>query len=107
MAGKRQVLYNTLVQAAVMSDGDMIDRRDIDEALAEVPGRSPKDLLELPLGGDFSLDRHLAEIQRHYLSRALAEAEGVQRRAAELLGYRNYQTLAAQLERFGIKKEKR
>lgn len=105
--GNVRQLYNTLVQAAVMSDGDMIDRRDIDEALAEVPGRSPKDLLELPLGGEFSLDQHLAEIQRHYLNRALVEAEGVQRRAAELLGYRNYQTLAAQLERFGIKKEKR
>jgi DNA-binding protein Fis len=35
----------------------------------------------------------------------MEEADGVQRRAAELLGFRNYQTMAAQLERFGIKKE--
>ncbi len=34
--------------------------------------------------------------------RALEEAGGVERRAAELLGYRHYQTLAAQLERLGL-----
>jgi DNA-binding NtrC family response regulator len=105
--GNVRQLYNTLVQAAVMTDGDVIDRRDLDDAVAEVPGQPPADLLQLPLGGRFSLDRHLEEIQRHYLRRALAEANGVQRRAAELLGYRNYQTLAAQLERLGIKKEDR
>ncbi|AMV26466.1 Transcriptional regulatory protein ZraR [Gemmata sp. SH-PL17] len=103
--GNVRQLYNTLVQAAVMTDGDVIDRRDLDDAVAEVPGQAPADLLEVPLGGRFSLERHLEEIQRHYLRRALAEADGVQRRAAELLGYRNYQTLAAQLERLGIKKD--
>jgi transcriptional regulator with GAF, ATPase, and Fis domain len=58
---------------------------------------------EEPLGDGFSLARHLEEIQRHYLRRAMEEAGGVKRRAAELLGYRNYQTLAAQLERLGIR----
>jgi DNA-binding NtrC family response regulator len=105
--GNVRQLYNTLVQAAVMTDGDLIERRDLDDSVAEVPGRAPADLLELPLGGRFSLDRHLQEIQRHYIRRALEEADGVQRRAAELLGYRNYQTLAAQLARLGIKKEER
>lgn len=102
--GNARQLYNTLVQAAVMTDGDVIERRDVEDAVAELPGRSTQNALELPLGGAFSLDRHLEDIQRHYLQRALMEAGGVQRRAAELLGYRNYQTLAAQLERFGIKK---
>ena len=41
-----------------------------------------------------------------YLRRAMEEAGGVQRRAAELLGYRNYQTLAAQLGRLGLKTER-
>ena len=102
--GNVRQLYNTLAQAAVLTDGDVIDRRDVDEAVAEVPGGAVADLLGLPLGGNFSLDRHLEEIQRHYLRRAMEEAGGVQRRAAELLGYRNYQTLAAQLERLGVKK---
>lgn len=102
--GNVRQLYNTLAQAAVLTDGDVIERRDVDDAVAEVPGGAPTDILGLPLGGDFSLDRHLEEIQRHYLQRAMEEADGVQRRAAKLLGYRNYQTLAAQLERLGIKK---
>jgi transcriptional regulator with PAS, ATPase and Fis domain len=100
--GNIRQLYNTLTQAAVMCDEEVIHRCDIEEAVAEVPGRSAVELLEMPLGEGFSLGRHLEEIQRDYPRRALEEAGGVKRRAAALLGYRNYQTLAAQLERLGI-----
>lgn len=100
--GNVRQLHNTLTQAAVMTDEEVIDRRDLTDAIAEVPGRRTVDLQELSLGEGFSLERHLEEIQRHYLQRAMEEAGGVKRRAAELLGYRNYQTLAAQLERLGI-----
>jgi DNA-binding NtrC family response regulator len=103
--GNVRQLSNTLTQAAVMTDGEVIDRRDIADAIADVPGGAIEDLRELPLGGGFSLDRHLTDIQGHYLRRAMAEAGGVQRRAAELLGYRNYQTLAAQLDRLGVKND--
>jgi transcriptional regulator with GAF, ATPase, and Fis domain len=85
-----------------MTDEEVIERRDLADAVAEVPGRAVENLLEAILGAGFSLERHLEEIQRHYLRRALEEAGGVQRRAAGLLGYRNYQTLAAQLERLKI-----
>jgi DNA-binding NtrC family response regulator len=101
--GNVRQLFNTLTQAAVMTDEAVIDRRDLADAIAEVPGQSVTNLLELPLGEGFSLERHLQTIQAHYLRRALEEAGGVQRRAAELLGYRNYQTLAAQLERLRIR----
>lgn len=84
--GNVRQLYNTLTQAAVMTDGEGIDRRDIDDAIADVPGRSEVDLRELPLGDGFSLERHLAEIQGHYLERAMREANGVQRRAAGFAG---------------------
>jgi transcriptional regulator with PAS, ATPase and Fis domain len=100
--GNVRQLCNTLIQAAVMTDEEVIDRRDLADAIAEVPGQPAADLRELPLGEGFSLDQLLEEIQRHYLQRAMEEAGGVKRRAAELLGYRNYQTLAAQLERLGI-----
>jgi transcriptional regulator with GAF, ATPase, and Fis domain len=101
--GNVRQLCNTLTQAAVMTDEEVIDRRDLADAIAEVPGKPAADLRELPLGDGFSLEKHLEEIQRHYLQRAMEEADGVKRRAAELLGYRNYQTLAAQLERLGIR----
>jgi DNA-binding NtrC family response regulator len=101
--GNVRQLGNTLTQAAVMTDEAVIERRDLADAIAEVPGASAVDLHELQLGEGFSLERHLKEIQTHYLRRALEEAGGVQRRAAELLGYRNYQTLAAQVERLGVR----
>ncbi|VTU00956.1 atpase aaa : Sigma 54-dependent transcriptional activator OS=Planctomyces maris DSM 8797 GN=PM8797T_28319 PE=4 SV=1: Sigma54_activat: HTH_8 [Gemmataceae bacterium] len=107
--GNVRQLQNTLTQAAVLTDAEVIDRRDLEDALAEVPGTRAgvPDLLGLPLGNGFSLARHLEEVQRHYLRRALAEAGGVQRRAAQLLGYKNYQTLAAQLDRLRVEKPDR
>jgi DNA-binding NtrC family response regulator len=100
--GNVRQLYNTLVQAAVMTDGDVIDREDIADAVAEVPGKPALDPLEHPLGDGFSLVDFLEEIQRHYLVRAMKEVGGVKTRAAQLLGYKNYQTLAAQLERLKV-----
>jgi len=100
--GNVRQLYNTLVQAAVMADNDVIDRQDVADAIAEVPGKPAVDPLEQPLGEGFSLTDFLEEIQRHYLLRGMKEAGGVKTRAAELLGYKNYQTLAAQLERLKV-----
>jgi DNA-binding NtrC family response regulator len=100
--GNVRQLYNTMMQAAVMTEEEIIERRDLADALADFPGKPTIDLMELPLGEGFSLEQHLEEIQRHYLRRAMEEAGGVKRRAAELLGYRNYQTLAAQLDRLDV-----
>ncbi|MEJ7637495.1 MAG: helix-turn-helix domain-containing protein [Singulisphaera sp.] len=90
------------MQATVMTDEKVVERRDLADAVADFPGKPTIDMLELPLGEGFSLEKHLAEIQRHYLCRAMEESGGVKKRAAELLGYRNYQTLAAQLERLEV-----
>jgi DNA-binding NtrC family response regulator len=100
--GNVRQLYNTLVQAAVMTDSDVIDRQDVADAIAEVPGKPAVDPLEQPLGDGFSLPDFLEEIQRHFLIRAMKESGGVKTKAAELLGYKNYQTLAAQLERLKV-----
>lgn len=100
--GNVRQLYNTLVQAAVMTDAQVIDRQDVADAIAEVPGKPAVDPLERPLGEGFSLTDLLREIQRHYLLRAMKESGGVKTKAAELLGYKNYQTLAAQLKRFKV-----
>jgi transcriptional regulator with GAF, ATPase, and Fis domain len=99
-SGNVRQLGNALTQAAVMTDGEVIDRGDIEDAIAEVPAAEAG---EPPLGDGFSLERHLEEVQRRYLRRAMEQAGGVKRRAADLLGYRHYQTLAAQLERLGIR----
>lgn len=100
--GNVRQLSNTLMRAAVMTDEPVVGRQDVVHAIAEVPGKAAVDLLERPLGEGFSLENHLDQIQRHYLRRAMVEAGNVKRKAAALLGYRNYQTLAAQLERLKV-----
>ena len=101
--GNVRQLQNTLTQAAVMTDADVLERQDLADAIAEIPGKPDTDAREIPLGGGFDLEKYLEEIQRDFLRRAMVEAGGVKRRAANLLGYRNYQTLAAQLERLKIR----
>ncbi len=100
--GNVRQLFNTLVQAAVITDGCVIEREDIANSISEVPGNSSTDIMHKNLGDGFVLTELLEEIHRHYLVRAMKEAGGVKTKAAELLGYKNYQTLAAQLERLNI-----
>ncbi|MEX2443480.1 MAG: sigma 54-interacting transcriptional regulator [Alkalispirochaeta sp.] len=105
--GNVRQLYNALLQAAVMADGDTITDQDISAALAETPvGEKPIDFEEeLPLGNGFDLDNHLRSIQKAYIRRALAQAHGIKAEAARLLGLKSHQTLSAQIERLGISDE--
>jgi len=100
--GNVRQLYNALLQAATMADGSTIERSEIAAAVATVPGQGHTSILERPLGDGFDLEAHLAEIQRHFLRRAMQESNGVKTRAARLLGMKNYQTLDAQLKRLNV-----
>lgn len=102
--GNVRQLYNTLLQAAVLTDADVLDRDDLASALGEMPvgplaaGR----LLDRPLGDGFVLEDLLKEIQRHYLRRAMEESQGNKTKAARLLGLPSYQTLTNHLDRLGV-----
>ena len=102
--GNIRQLQNVLLQAAVMAEGDVLDRQDLLAALAEMPdeSRSVAAILDLPLGEGFNLEEHLKQIHGHNLRRAREEARGVKAEAARLLGMKNYQTLDAQLKRLKI-----
>jgi DNA-binding NtrC family response regulator len=100
--GNVRQLYNALVQAAVMADGDMLNRADITAAVGGVGDDPRLNVLEQPLGDGFNLEEHLKGIQRHYLRRAMEEAGGVKTRAADLLGLASYQALDAQLKRLKV-----
>ncbi|MCO6438556.1 MAG: sigma 54-interacting transcriptional regulator [Phycisphaerae bacterium] len=100
--GNVRQLYNALLQAAVMSETERIDRADLAAAVTDLPQQNRRDILELPLGGTFSLEKHLEFVHKHYLRRAMSEAGGKKTQAASLLGMKNYQTLDAQLKRLGV-----
>jgi transcriptional regulator with PAS, ATPase and Fis domain len=103
--GNVRQLYNVLLQAAVMADGDVLNEGDLASALGEMPSGplAEGQVLAHTLGDGFVLEDHLNEIRRHYLRRAMEEADGVKAKAARLLGMENYQTLAEQLQRLNVK----
>lgn len=102
--GNVRQLYNALVQAAVLTDGEKIGRRELVAALGEMPemNSSIPAQVDRPLGDGFDLEQHLTAIHRAYLERAMAESRGVKAQAARLLGMKNYQTLDAQLKRLAV-----
>lgn len=102
--GNVRQLYNVLVQAAVLSEGRVLERSDLVAALGEMPDetRPSQRALERPIGDGFNLEEYLNELHRNYLRRAMEEAKGVKAQAARLLGMKNYQTLDAQLKRLQV-----
>ncbi|MGV2336838.1 MAG UNVERIFIED_CONTAM: hypothetical protein LVR18_23010 [Planctomycetaceae bacterium] len=102
--GNVRQLYNALMQAAVLTDGRIIGRKEVAASIAEMPdsGNRVSGILNRPLGDEFDLEEHLNDIHRQYLRRAMEESGGVKARAARLLGMKNYQTLDAQLKRLGV-----
>jgi DNA-binding NtrC family response regulator len=100
--GNVRQLYNALVQAAVMADGETLNRQDFVGAIGSVSDDLDLNVLEQPLGDGFDLEDHLKSIQSHYLRRAMEEARGSKTQAARLLGIPHYQTLDAQLDRLKV-----
>jgi len=100
--GNVRQLQNALLQAAVMAEGDTIERGDVVAAVGNLGIGQQANALDHPLGDGFDLEEHLMSIQRHYLRRGRDESRGVKAEAARLLGYENYQTLAAQLKRLHV-----
>jgi DNA-binding NtrC family response regulator len=97
--GNVRELVNTLRRAAIWSDGSTISADDAREALLPVTGNGIQDR---PLGDGFNLPNLLRDVARHYLSRAMEEAEGNKTKAAKLVGLSSYQTLTNWLGRYEV-----
>ncbi len=101
--GNARQLYNAILQAVVMTARKSIGRADLSASVEEAPGRSTGASLDMDIGNGFCLPEHLESIQKHFLQRGMDEANGKKRKAAELLGFKNWQTMDKQLTKFGIK----
>ncbi len=104
--GNVRELENTLLRALTWSEGETISTREIRAALLPVEVRDEA-VLGRPLGDGFDLRELLAEVARHYLSRALDEAGGNLTRAARLVGLPSYQTLSNWLKKYGVERNRR
>ena len=100
--GNARQLYNAVLQAVVMTARPSLTRLDISAAVEEAPRSANKSSLDLELGNGFDLGAHLDGIRKHYLERGMEESGGQKKKAAELLGFENWQTMDKQLKKFNI-----
>jgi DNA-binding NtrC family response regulator len=100
--GNVRELHNALQRAALWSSGPRIEADDMGEALLPMPGAKGAELLGRPLGEGLDIQHLMTELARHYLRRAMEEAEGNKTRAAKLLGLPSYQTLTNWLIRYEV-----
>ena len=99
--GNVRELLNTLRRAALWSSSDVVTGAELEDALLGGRAVAQDGILGRDLGGDLSLPDLLADVARHYLERAMAEADGNKTRAADLVGLASYQTLTNWLLRYG------
>jgi len=98
--GNVRELENLIERAATLSDGPRIGAEFLPERSAGRRARAPAQ--DAPsLGEGFDLQRHLEEIERGLLLRALDECEGVKKRAAEHLGL-SFRSFRYRLSKLGL-----
>ncbi len=101
--GNVRELSNTLRRAAVWCDGEEIGAEDVREALLPEKPNPERNVLDQPLGDSCNLQKVLEMVARHYLERALDEADGNKTVAAKLVGLPSYQTFTNWMSRYGIR----
>ncbi len=100
--GNIKELQNTLIRAFIWSKGSLLQEDDIRESLVTPVSSSDGGVLHRALGNGFRLEETIGEVARHYLGRALQEADGNKTKAATLVGFSSYQTLTNWLRRYGV-----
>ena len=100
--GNVRELESTLRRAFIWSRGMTIDEGEISDSLLAAPHAAKTSVLDRPLGGDFKLAEIMADVARHYLSRAMKEADGNLTKASSLVGLASYQTLKGWLDKYEV-----
>ena len=103
MVGKGR-LCSTLRRAAIWSEEKRLSDKDIrKELLPVIHKKQTQDrILNRELGNGLEVESVLAEVAKHYLSRALRETGGNKSKAARLVGLGGYQTVSNWIEKYKL-----
>jgi len=99
--GNMRELNSTLLRAALWCVGNSIEADDLQQALFQMPQKETG-ILGRNIQNGLNLQGLHDEVTRHYISRSLEIAQGKKKKAAELLGINNYQTLSKYMDKLGI-----
>jgi transcriptional regulator with PAS, ATPase and Fis domain len=102
--GNIRELINTLSRAAIWTGSEAIQAEDIQESLLPMwkTVNREENFLNRDMDNGFNLLNLLSQISRHYLKRALSEANGNKTLAAKLIGLPNYQTFTNWIKKYNI-----
>lgn len=103
--GNAREMYNTILRICVWCQGEVIQAEDVRTALLPNTPQGNDDIMQKPLGDGFNIQELQGFFLASYIRRALREARGNKRKAAELLGLNNYQTLNNWMEKYGVENE--
>lgn len=98
--GNVRELHNTLLRASIWASGDKITE-DVAASLVMTVLPKGDSVLGRPLEQGISLPDLMADVARHYLDRAMAQAHGNKSEASRPLGLGSYQTLSNWLQKYG------
>lgn len=102
--GNVRELYHTIERACMWSENDTIDENIMQDAIFKMGSKSQSksDLDQLSRKTPVNLEHEITEIKKNYIQKALEISNGNKTEASRLLGYKNYQTLAYDIEKLGI-----
>ena len=100
--GNVRELQATIDRLVLWAPGASVAAGDVREELLRTVQDEPGHLLGRPLGSGLELPALVADLARHYLERALAEADGNKTRAAALIGLPSYQTVTNWMKRYDV-----
>jgi DNA-binding NtrC family response regulator len=102
--GNVRELKGVISRAFIMSSNDEVTKADIDQEMLQFETGKMGNILSRVGDPNFNLRERLRLIEKKFVEDALTEVDGVQIKAAELLGD-NYQTFNKRIHRLGIAAE--
>jgi len=97
--GNIRELYHTIQRACVWHHGETIDDTDFKNFITEPLGEQGRETASLIPGQTIDLEVLTNDFRKKYILKALDLCGGSKVKAAEMLGYKNYQNLSNEMKR--------